>query len=116
MVWCGPPFVAMAAEQLSVAARAEKIALNDANMAVRNRWVWFGVWILLSALFFVRPLMLLVRLSLTNDDISYVILIPFLSAWILFIERRKIFLDLSTDKELCGCILILGVFTAVISR
>jgi exosortase len=85
-------------------------------MAVRNRWVWFGVWIFLSALFFARPLIALVRLSLTNDDISYVILIPFLSAWILLIERRKIFLDLSTDKELGGCILILGVFTAVISR
>jgi exosortase len=114
MVSCGPPFVAMAAE--SGAARAEKIALNDANMAVRNRWVWFGVWIFLSALFFARLLMVLVGLSLTNDDISYVILIPFLSAWILLIERRKIFLDLSTDKELGGCILILGVFTAVISR
>ncbi len=98
------------------AARAEKIALNDAKMAVRNRGVWFGSWILLSSLFFARPLMLFVRSSLSNDDISYVFLIPFISVWILFIERGKIFRDLSFDRELGGAILILGVAAAVASR
>ena len=98
------------------AARAEKIALNDAKIAARNRWLWFGVWIFLSSLFFARPLMQFVRLSLSNDDISYVILIPFSSASILFIERRKVFFELSTDKALGGCILIFGVLTAVASR
>jgi len=90
--------------------------LNDTKIAVRNRWVWFGGWIFLSSLFFVRPLMLFVRLSLSNDDASYLILIPFIGAWILFIERRKIFLDLSIDKGLGGCILILAIATAVASR
>jgi exosortase len=90
--------------------------LNDAKIAVRNRWVWFGAWIFFSSLFFARPLMLFVRLSLSNDDISYVIVIPFISAWILFIERRKVFFDPSIDKALGGCIFILGVFTAVASR
>jgi exosortase len=98
------------------AARAEKTALNEAKMAVRNRWVWFGGWIFLSSLFFARPLMLFVRLSLSNDDISYVFLIPFISVWILFIERRKAFRDLSFDRELGGGILILSVVTAVASR
>jgi len=116
MVWSRPLFVDMAADNKNGTGKAEKTALSDAKIAVRNRWVWFGDWIFLSALFFVRPLTLLVRLSMTNDDISYVILIPFLSAWILFIERRKIFLDLSTDKELGGGILILGVFTVVASQ
>ncbi len=60
--------------------------------------------------------MLFVRLSLSNDDASYLILIPFIGAWILFIERRKIFLDLSIDKGLGGCILILAIATAVASR
>jgi len=90
--------------------------LNDTKIAVRNRWVWFGGWIFLSSLFFVRPLMLFVRLSLSNDDASYLILIPFIGAWILFIERRKIFLDLSIDKGLGGCILILAIATAIASR
>jgi exosortase len=90
------------------------MALNDAKITARRRWVWFGAWTVLSSLFFLRPLMSFVRLSFSNDDISYVILIPFLSAWILFIERRKIFLDPSTDKELGGYILILGVSAATV--
>jgi len=98
------------------AARAENIALNDARIAARNRWLWFGVWIFLSSLFFARPLMQFVRLSLSNDDISYAILIPLISASILFIERRKVFFELSIDKTLGGCILIFGVLTAVASR
>jgi len=99
----------------SAAARREKVALNGAKTTVWNRWVWFGVWVFLCLLLFVRSLMSLVRLAFSNDDISYVILIPFLSAWILFIERRKIFIGLSTDKELSGYILILGVSTAAVS-
>ena len=67
-------------------------------------------------MFFVRPLMVLIRVSLSNDDVSYIVLIPFLSAAVLFIERRKVFFELSVDKTLGGCILILGVFTAVASR
>ncbi len=90
--------------------------MNDAKIAVRNRWAWLGGWIFLSSLFFVRPLMLFVRSSLSNDDASYLILIPFISVWILFIERRKIFRELSIDKKLGGWILILGVSAAVASR
>jgi exosortase len=90
--------------------------LSDTKTTMKNRWVWFGGWIFLSLLVFVRPLILFVRLSLSNDDISYVILIPFISALILFIERRKVFLELSVDKALAGCLFILAVSTAVASR
>lgn len=90
--------------------------MSDTNTAMRNRWVWFSGWIFLSSMFFVRPLMVLIRVSLSNDDVSYIVLIPFLSAAVLFIERRKVFFELSVDKTLGGCILILGVFTAVASR
>jgi exosortase len=95
---------------------AENFALSDIKLAMRNRWVCFTVWILLSSLFFVRPLMALIRVSLSNDDVSYIILVPFLSAAVLFIEHRKVFFELSVDKARGGCILVLGVFMAVASR
>jgi exosortase len=98
------------------AATAEKILLSDTKAAMRNRWVRFSGWISLSSLFFVRPLIALIRVSRSNDDISYIILIPFLSAAVLFIERRRVFFELSVDKALGGCLLLLGVFTAVASR
>jgi exosortase len=98
------------------AVRAEKMVLIDAQMAVRNRRVWFASWMFLSSLLFAHPLILFIRLSLSNDDISYVFLIPFISVWVIFIERRKIFCDLSFGRELGGCILVLGVATAVAFR
>jgi exosortase len=44
-----------------------------------------------SSLLFAKPLIALVRLSLTNDNASHLIWMPFLAAGLLFIERRAIF-------------------------
>jgi len=48
-----------------------------------------------SSLLVAKPLIALIRLSLTNDNASHLILIPFLTAGLLFIERRAIFSNLS---------------------
>ena len=68
----------------------------------------FSSWILLSSLLFGSPFIALVRLSFGHDDASYLILIPFISAWILYVERDKIFLHLSSDKTLGSTLLILA--------
>jgi exosortase len=54
-------------------------------------WLFFSAWMAVSSLLFAKPLIALVRLSLTNDNASHLILIPFLTAGLLFIERRTIF-------------------------
>ena len=46
---------------------------------------------MVSSLLFAKPLIALVRLSLTNDNASHLMLMPFLAAGFLFIERRAIF-------------------------
>ena len=69
--------------------------MHDTRNNVLRRWLLFGVWVAVSSLLFARPLVALVRLSLTNDDASYLILIPFLVAGLVFIERRTIFNNLS---------------------
>ena len=53
-------------------------------------WVFSVGWILLSLFLFARPLKHLVQLSLSNEDISYVLVIPLLAAGVLFIERRQL--------------------------
>jgi len=40
---------------------------------------------------FAMPIRALVHFSLTHEDASYILLIPILSAWILFTERQNIF-------------------------
>ena len=69
--------------------------MHDTRNNVLRRWLLFGVWVAVSSLLFAKPLIALVRLSLTNDDASYLILIPFLVAGLVFIERRTIFNNLS---------------------
>src|SRR6266849_6985139 len=68
-----------------------------------------------SSLLFAKPLVALVRLSLTNDNASHLILIPFLTAGLLFIERRTIFNHLSFHAG-GGIFLFLPVIFAVSVR
>jgi exosortase len=67
-----------------------------------------------SALF-ARPLIALVRLSLTNDNASHLILIPFLTAGLLFVERRTIFNNPSFSVG-GGIFLFLAVIIAICVR
>jgi len=75
----------------------------------------FGVWIVASSLLFGRPLIALVHLSLSNDDASHLILIPFLTAGLVFIERRTIFKHPSFSAG-GGIFLFLSVIIALSVR
>jgi exosortase len=77
-------------------------------MGISRRWLLFSGWIVFSSLLFVRPLIRLVHLSLSNSDASHLILIPFLAACVLYIERRSIFRTLSSHVGLSSLLLFLG--------
>ena len=57
----------------------------------RRRFLFYGLWLALSVAFFWKPCMALVRFSLANDNASHVVLIPFISAWLIYIERKTDF-------------------------
>src|ERR1700719_3964442 len=78
-----------------IAIVTESGALGEPRNNVLKHWLLFGLWIVVSSVLFAKPLIALVRLSLTNDNASHLILIPFLTAGLLFIERRTIFNNLS---------------------
>jgi exosortase len=83
----------------------------------KKRLLMFSGWILLSSLLFARPLTTLLRMSVSSDTASYLIFIPLISAWILFVDRRKIFRRLSYDPALGGglllCAVCLGLVTSL---
>src|SRR6266550_388332 len=93
----------------------ESSALDDTRNTVSKRWLLFGVWVAVSSLLFAKPLIALVHLSLTNDDASHLILIPFLTAGLVFIERRTIFNNLSFHAG-GGIFLFLSVIIAISVR
>src|SRR5580704_13660355 len=99
----------------AVAKVTESSELDDTRKSVSKHWLFFSVWIVLSLLLFAKPLIALVRLSLTNDNASHLILIPFLTAGLLFVERRTIFNNPSFSVG-GGIFLFLAVIIAICVR
>ncbi len=77
----------------------------------QKRFFLYGAWLFVSITLFVKPIVHLFYFSLGNDNASHVILIPLISAWMLFQERKRIFLHFSSDY-LLGGLLLLGSFLA----
>jgi exosortase len=92
------------------------IEINNLQECLTKRCLMLGGLMLLSAALFVHPLASLIRLSLSDPDASYLLLIPLISAWLLFVERRKIFQNISYDKSLASAILLAGIFIALVTR
>ncbi len=94
----------------------EVASLDDNNTSAGKRWLLFGSWILVSSLIFSHPIIAFARLSLSNPDASHLILIPFISAWVMFVERRKVFRDLSYGTAIGGFFFFLACGSAFVSR
>ena len=94
------------------------LAINGVDATFKKRLSLFGGWILLSSLLFAKPLITLIQMSYLSGEASYLILIPFIGAWILFVDRRKIFLDLSYDRTLgvglLSCAVCVGLVASLV--
>ena len=98
-----------------IAIVTESGALDEPRNNALKHWLLFGLWIVVSSLLFAKPLIALVRLSLTNDNASHLILIPFLTVGLLFVERRTIFNNPSFSMG-GGIFLFLAVIIAISVR
>lgn len=90
------------------------VAMTQPNTSLRTRWLLFSLWIVLSVIFFLAPALALVNLSFSQDDASYLVTIPFISAAVLYMERKRIFSNVSTDKALGGALLLLAGIVALV--
>ncbi|HEY1481374.1 MAG TPA: archaeosortase/exosortase family protein [Candidatus Acidoferrum sp.] len=51
------------------------------------RWLIGAVWLVVSVLLFLAPLRALFALATQSDDLSHILLVPFISAWLLYLSR-----------------------------
>ncbi len=79
----------------------------------RRRFLFYGFWLVLSIAFFWKPCVALVRFSLANGDASHVVLIPFISAGLIYMEKKQIFRWLSFDYSLAGVLFTIAAVTYV---
>lgn len=73
-------------------------------------------WLFLSILIFRAPVMALIRLALSQDDASHLILIPFISAVVVYLERDKVFRSVSSDRLLGSAFLLIAGCLAFVCR
>lgn len=87
----------------------------SSNTALARRFVLFSGWIIFSLLLFVKPVSSLVHLSLSQDDASYLLAVPFISVVVFYLEHRSIFMHTSTDTRVGGVFLLLTALALLIS-
>ena len=96
------------------------MAINGVDATFKKRLLLFTGWILLSSLLFAKPLIALIQMSYSSGEASYLMLIPFIGAWILVVDRRKIFLDISYDwtlgAGLLSCAVCVGLVASLVGR
>lgn len=78
-----------------------------------RRWLLFVMWLACSILLFWTAFATLLRYSFGNDDASHILLIPFISGWLMFIDRRRIFTSPSSDVVTCLALLLPGIAVVV---
>jgi exosortase len=64
--------------------------LNRSSGQARKLWSIYALFVVACIALFCRPAVALVQLSLSNEDASHVLLIPLISGWLLFSDRKKI--------------------------
>jgi exosortase len=69
----------------------------------------FGLWLICSIVVCWRALDSLVHYALGNDDASHILLIPFVSAWLIFVDRKGIFKHPSFDIAVSASLLLPGI-------
>jgi len=73
-----------------------------------KRLVSWLLWVFACLLLLYRPAAALIRYSLSNDNASHIVLIPFLSAYVFYVDRGRIFRWLGTSPIWCAILGALG--------
>jgi exosortase len=74
------------------------VATGSAALTL-TRFILFMLATVLSILLFLKPVLSIVHLSLTQPDSSHLLLIPFLAAWLVYVERSRIFQTVFYDLK-----------------
>jgi exosortase len=74
-----------------------------ASLSRSPRLFLYCLWLLASAVLFWHPLREVIAYSFHNDNASYVLLIPFITAGVIWFERDAIFREVSPDFFAAGC-------------
>ena len=84
--------------------------------SLRTRTVWLAIYSGASALLFFSPLLELFRLSLSSDTYSHILVVPFISIFLMYMERESVFLKAAGSGKLAACFVSIGILLYAFSR
>jgi exosortase len=73
-----------------------------------TRWLFYVLWILATLIVFWRPLDAVIHFASQNDDASHIFLIPLLSAGVIYIDRKRIFRQVSYDSASAAFLVVVA--------
>jgi exosortase len=82
--------------------------LTSASVPGTKSWVLYLVWVLACVALFQSPLRSLLDLAAHNDNASHIFLIPLISGYLLFLDRKRLSAAGSTDYPTALLFLIPG--------
>ena len=85
-------------------------------LTLGKRFALWILWIIAAVALLYRPSLALVHYSLTNDNASHLILIPFLSAYVFYVDRARIFPVLSISPLWGAILFTFGSLTLLAGR
>ena len=53
-------------------------------------WGLYAAWLVVCCLVFWKPILALTRYALNSENASHILLIPFIAAWLFYLDRQKI--------------------------
>lgn len=77
-----------------------------------TRWIVFFFWVIACGILFFKPLSSLLQLAVHDDSASHIILVPLVSAWLLFLDRQRLQESVSDGHIVAlGSLILGGVIT-----
>jgi|SRR5215469_3713967 len=87
-----------------------------ASLGTLQRRAWLlALWVAVTCVILIGPVVRFIRHALTNDNASHSILIPAISAWVLYAERRRIFTSLGSDIRTALAFFLAGLLAAAVA-
>lgn len=83
---------------------------------LRRKTIWLAIYTAACATLFVNPLHDLFRLSLSSDAYSHILVIPFISIGLIYMERKTIFEKIGGTSRIAATLLLAGVLLYVLVR
>ncbi len=87
--------------------------MNGETRIDRRRFLLYGLLLILSIACSWKPCVALFRFSLVNDNASHVVIIPFLSTWLIYLERKQVFRWVSFDYSLASILFAISAVTYI---